>query len=126
MLKTHRRDRLFGESIKRRRIVDEHPFPNLGIGRPVGEQVTKVAVVGHWLGDHDMRPVGAPEHTIRRRFDERPREVDDVAVGQAARGYAVRRGKLDPAPARRGQPKQGPEPGAAIFDHLNSQYNIIG
>ena len=53
-------------------------------GRPrrdMGNEVDQQSVVGHVAFEIWMRPVGAPQHAVRKFLDHLARERNDVAVG---------------------------------------------
>ena len=47
----------------------------------MGDEVDQEPVVGHVVLEVGMRPVGAPQHPVRKFLDHLARERDDVAIG---------------------------------------------
>src|ERR1017187_1232599 len=85
------------ETKKCSRIVDQDALARFLVRRPIAEQVVEVGRVRHLALEHGMRPVAAPEETIRPRLYQRAREREQTWVGRSLVRLAVGARKLDPA-----------------------------
>src|SRR5580765_6815281 len=62
------------------RVVDENPVACGLVGRGRQKEVEQIAVIGHGYGDTRMRPVAAPDDTIRRSVNNFTDYTDHVGV----------------------------------------------
>lgn len=68
------------------RIVNKDAIPERPIWRDYGQEIQQIAFIGR-AARHErisVRPIGTPNHTIRRGFDERLSKGDHVQVRQAS------------------------------------------
>jgi hypothetical protein len=68
------------------RIVNEDAIPERWIWGDHGQEVQQIAFVGRaaWRKRISVRPIGTPNHTVWRSFDNRLGEGDHVQVRQAS------------------------------------------
>src|SRR6266851_7275175 len=93
--------------VKPHRIVDQQFALQVWSGRNVRNKIDQQAVVRHVVLQIRMRPVGAPEYTIRESLDDAPGEWDHIAVGVL---LAVQRGR-----ARLRQPFRATDLGPDVY-----------
>jgi hypothetical protein len=68
------------------RIVNENAFPERFFWRDHGQEIEQIAFVGR-AARHErisVRPIGTPDHTFGRCFDDRLGEGDHIQVRQAS------------------------------------------
>src|SRR5271163_3015468 len=62
------------------RIVDQHELARSRIGRDLGDEVDQFAIIGHRIVVR-VRPVGAPDHALRRMRGKVARKSYCIGIG---------------------------------------------